>query len=154
MSGRGGADDATDYRAHPEAYVVGRGERGVWTTEPYTSELKPLWRFRTPVEAEASADALVERFEAYRREGDFVGMDMARKFIQMGYTRSRRYARHASGRKYDADGNELPEDPDEEKARSAAIFEARWRRVREDPAYLRAKQEHRARRAEGDAAAP
>jgi hypothetical protein len=26
---------------------------------------------------------------------------MARKYLQMGFTRSRRYANHASGRKYD-----------------------------------------------------
>ena len=31
---------------------------------------------------------------------DIVGMDMARKFLQMGYTRSQRYANHKSGRKY------------------------------------------------------
>lgn len=36
----------------------------------------------------------------YKLEGDFVGMDMARKFLQMGYPRSRRYTNHKSGRKY------------------------------------------------------
>ena len=39
-------------------------------------------------------------FLSYRAEDDFVGMDMARKFLQMGYTRARRYANHKSGRKY------------------------------------------------------
>lgn len=39
-------------------------------------------------------------FLAYGREGDFVGMDMARKFLQMGMTRARRYANHRSGQKY------------------------------------------------------
>ena len=29
-------------------------------------------------------------------------MDMARKFLQMGYTRSRRYASHKGSKKYDA----------------------------------------------------
>ena len=29
-----------------------------------------------------------------------MGMDMARKFLQMGYPRSRRYTNHKSGRKY------------------------------------------------------
>ena len=28
-------------------------------------------------------------------------MDMARKFLEMGFTRARRYANHSSGRKYD-----------------------------------------------------
>lgn len=31
---------------------------------------------------------------------DFVGMGMARKFLQMGYTRARRSANHRSGRRY------------------------------------------------------
>ena len=35
-------------------------------------------------------------------------MDMARKFLQMGYTRSRRYANHASGKKY---SNKLKDNP-------------------------------------------
>ena len=30
-----------------------------------------------------------------------MGADMARKFLQMGYTRARRYANHRGGRKYD-----------------------------------------------------
>jgi hypothetical protein len=82
-------DDDADYRAHPERYRVGRGEQGVWSTEPYSSELKPLWRFRTPEQARASARRIWERFEQYREADDFVGMDVARKFLQMGYTRAR-----------------------------------------------------------------
>ena len=39
-------------------------------------------------------------FLDYLEQDDFVGADMARKFLQMGYTRSRRYANHKSGRKY------------------------------------------------------
>lgn len=31
---------------------------------------------------------------------------MARKFLQMGYTRSRRYANHKSGRKYQQDAHD------------------------------------------------
>jgi hypothetical protein len=40
-----------------------------------------------------------------------LGMDMSRKFLQMGFTRSRRYANHRSGRKYsskDKEGTLLP----------------------------------------------
>jgi hypothetical protein len=93
-----------DFRRHPELYQVGAGEQGLLLVEPYKSELLPLWRFRTPGVARASADALYEMFLRYRAAGDFVGMDMARKFLQMGYTRARRYANHKSGRKYAADG--------------------------------------------------
>ena len=89
-----------DLRQNPELYRVGRGEQGVLVVEPYKSEILPHWRFRTPEIAEVSAAKIFELFNKYLKEGDFVGADMARKFLQMGYTRSRRYANHASGKKY------------------------------------------------------
>jgi hypothetical protein len=52
-------------------------------------------------------------------------MDMARKFLEMGFTRARRYANHSSGKKYSEDGKVLPQDKDAltcEKARAATIF--------------------------------
>ena len=110
--------------------------------EPYKSELLPLWRFATPADARASAAALEARFRAYLSAGDFVGADMARKFIQMGYTRARRYANYAGGRKYDASGKVRDRGNDPTKAESAAIFDEAWRRVREDEAYLTMKRAH------------
>ena len=41
----------------------------------------------------------------YKEQQDFIGMDMARKFLEMGFTRPRRYANHPSGKKYAADGS-------------------------------------------------
>lgn len=120
-----------DFRKHPERYRVGRGEQGVLIAEPYKSELLPLWRFKTPAIARTSSKALLAAFAAYRDEGDGVGMDMARKFLQMGFTRSRRYANRRSGRKYS--GPASPPDP--VKAESAAIFYAAWQRVERDPSY-------------------
>lgn len=128
-------DPEEDYRAHPDRYKVGRGERGVLTVQPYKGELLPLWRFKTPDEAEQSAQAIYERFQEYRESQDGVGMDMARKFLQMGYTRSRRYANHKGGRKYDSDGKERPREIDEEKARSAEIFKAWLQKVKDDSEY-------------------
>ena len=83
-------------------------------------------------------------FLAYKADGDFVGMDMARKFLQMGYTRARRYANHKSGRKY-ATGSEeeLPREEDAVKAESARIFQERWKLAREDREYLQMKKRHR-----------
>lgn len=89
-----------DFRKHPELYAIGRGEQGVLTAEPYKSEILPHWRFATPEKAQASADKILAMFYEYKEQGDFVGMDMARKFLQMGYTRSRRYANHKGGKKY------------------------------------------------------
>ena len=132
-----------DFRKHPELYDIGRGEQGVLLVEPYKSELLPLWKFKTPALARESADAIFQKFLDYKAARDFVGMDMARKYLQMGYTRSRRYATRKSGRKYDAQGDLLPTDRDEAKAQSAQIFEQKWILAREDPDYLEMKKAHR-----------
>lgn len=139
--------ETTDFRQHPELYRVGRGEQGVLLVQPYKSEILPNWRFRTPQIAQESADAIWTQFVQYRDSGDFVGMDMARKFLQMGFTRSRRYANHRSGRKYDPEsGNQLPQEPDSEtseKAESARIFKRVLDRAKADPAYRQALASHR-----------
>lgn len=81
-------------------------------------------------------------FENYLKQDDFVGMDMARKFLQMGYTRARRYANYPGGKKYDQDGNVNERDIDEEKAEAAAIFEQKWIQARENKDYLKRKKAH------------
>jgi hypothetical protein len=150
-------DEVVDHREHPEHYRVARGEQGVFTVEPYRSELLPSWRFATPDDARESSAAILAAFDAYLADGDFVGADMARKYLQMGYTRARRYARHPGGRKYDgpvpadkkgvggAHGRvELPvgeEDP--VKAESARIFKQAWDRAAADETYQRMKAAHR-----------
>lgn len=139
--------DTIDYRSSPKLYQIGRGEQGVFHVEPYKSELLPLWAFRTPEVARESAEAIYARFCDYRAANDFVGMDMARKYLQMGYTRARRYANHRGGRKYAEDGSELPRTtPDAEKAEAAAIFKAAWQRVMDDETYARLKADHASRR--------
>lgn len=132
-----------DLRAHPELYHPGKGEQGVLLVEPYKSELLPLWRFRTPEIARTSAEALWKRFQGYLDAEDFVGADMARKYLQMGYTRARRYANHRSGRKWnEAHRDVLPRDPDPVKAESAAIFKQFWDAARADERYQRLRERH------------
>ncbi|MBL8158972.1 DUF4385 domain-containing protein [Candidatus Saccharibacteria bacterium] len=137
---------STDFRQHPERYVIGRGEQGVLMAEPYKSEILPHWRFATPEVARKSATKIYEMFLQYGRDDDFVGMDMARKFLQMGWTRSRRYANHASGNKYDADGKVIAQDPGSEasvKAESARIFKEYYDRARMDEGYVARKAQWR-----------
>lgn len=148
-----------DFRKHPELYAIGRGEQGVLTAEPYKSEILPHWRFATPEKAQASADKILAMFYEYKEQGDFVGMDMARKFLQMGYTRSRRYANHKGGKKYDgpvpddkkgqsgAHGRkELPRGPEDSvKAESARIFYEKYVIAKEDTDYKAMAKEHKAR---------
>ena len=133
----------TDFRRRPDLYRVGRGEQGVLLVEPYKSEILPHWRFRTEAEARKSAAAIWDLFLAYLKAEDFPGADMARKFLQMGWTRARRYANHKGGRKYDPrTGAELPRTTDPEKAAAAAVFYERYVAARGHPEYVRQKTRH------------
>jgi hypothetical protein len=136
-----------DYRAHPELYRVGRGEQGVLICQPYKDELMPLWRFKTPDEAETSTAAIEAKFRDYLDAGDFVGADLARKFLQMGFTRARRYANYRGGRKYASDDHhELPRGTgDPEKTRSAEIFHARWKAAEVNEDYAARKKDWKER---------
>lgn len=145
-----------NFRQRPDLYRIGKGEQGVLLVEPYKSEILPHWRFRTPDIAQESAEKIYRMFEAYLQQNDFVGADMARKFLQMGYTRSRRYANHKSGKKYDgpvpndkkgqsgAHGREqLPNEPDPVKAASAAIFKEKWGLAKQNEKYQQMSQRFR-----------
>ncbi|HEX2534757.1 MAG TPA: DUF4385 domain-containing protein [Chitinophagaceae bacterium] len=149
---------AIDFREQPGLYRVGKGEQGVLLVQPYKSELLPHWRFRTPEAARASAETLYRMFLEYGAAGDFVGMDMARKFLQMGYTRARRYANHRSGKKYagpvpvDQKGRSgahgrtvLPRSEDPVKAASAAVFYGYWQKALADPTYRELMEAHERR---------
>lgn len=133
-----------DFRKNPELYRVGKGEQGVLLVEPYKSEILPHWRFKTPAIARKSANKIYKMFLEYKVQDDFVGMDMARKFLQMGYTRSRRYANHKSGQKYEQGSKKLlAREEDAVKAESATIFYEKWKKAREDKKYLEMKKHHR-----------
>ena len=139
-----------DFRQHPELYRVGKGEQGVLLVEPYKSEILPYWRFKTPDIARESSEKIYELFLDYLEKDDFVGADMARKFIQMGYTRSRRYANHKSGRKYKQNSETsdfkkeiLPYEVDPVKAESAAIFKAKWVEAKTNEKYQKLLAKHK-----------
>jgi hypothetical protein len=134
--------DNIDFRKNPELYRVGRGEQGVLLVEPYKSEILKHWRFKTPEIAKESSDKIYQMFLDYKGKEDLVGMDMARKFLQMGYTRARRYTNYKGGKKYDDNGKINERQIDPEKAESAAIFQRKWKIAREDKDYLKLKKEH------------
>jgi hypothetical protein len=142
-----------DFRRSPERYRVGKGEQGVLLVEPYKSEILPHWRFKTPEIAQESSSKIYQMFLDYLAQNDFVGADMARKFLQMGYTRARRYANHKSGRKYRENPQKtttkikeiLPYDVDPIKAKSAEIFREKWQQAKTNPKYLQLLANHQAR---------
>ena len=107
-------------------YRIGRGEQGVLLVRPYTNDICSHWRFKTPQEAVVSSNKIYAMYLDYKDEKDFIGMDMCRKFLEMGFTRARRYANHNSGRKYKKGTKEvLPQEEDHatsKYAQSAGIF--------------------------------
>ena len=124
-------------------YRIGRGEQGVLLVRPYTDDICKHWRFKTPEEAVVSSIKILHMYHTYKGEEDFVGMDMCRKFLEMGFTRARRYANHKDGKKYDVEGNVKPQEPDaliSLKARSARIFKEVRDRVTSDPIYQKMRK--------------
>ena len=124
-------------------YRIGRGEQGVLLVRPYTNDICKYWKFKTPYIAQQSAQKIFDLYLGYRCKKDFVGMDMCRKFLEMGFTRARRYANHKDGKKYDKDGNVKPQEKDwatSDKAKSAQIFKRARDTVTKDPIYIQMRK--------------
>mgnify|MGYP001189906279 CR=1 FL=1 len=129
--------DFTDKKVR-KLYRIGRGEQGVLLVKPYTNDICKYWRFKTLKEAEVSSQKIFDMYLDYRIQKDFVGMDMCRKFLEMGFTRARRYANHRDGKKYDKNGDVKPQEPDAMTchfAESATIFREYRNRVAKDSKY-------------------
>ena len=128
-------------------YRIGRGEQGVLLVRPYTDDICSVWRFRNKEEAIKSSEAIYQMYLTYKKEDDFIGMDMARKFLEMGFTRARRYANHKDGKKYNEDGSIKAQEPDaltSEKAQCARIFKLLRDIVAKDSDYVDMRKEWRA----------
>lgn len=133
-----------DYRKEPEKYRVGKGEQGVLICKPYKEEIGQYWRFKTEDIARESSNKIFELFLNYLAADDFVGADMARKYLQMGFTRARRYANYKGGKKYDAaQGYALLErgTGDPEKAKAAIIFYDCYKAAEANEHYAQSKKE-------------
>lgn len=131
-----------DYRKHPQKYKVGKGEQGVLICEPYKSEIGRHWRFKNAEIAAESSAKIFELFINYLDQDDFVGADMARKYLQMGFTRARRYFNYKGGKKYNAERDyELMEKGtgDPEKALAADIFHKKWKMAEANQKYSHLK---------------
>mgnify|MGYP002854253554 FL=1 len=134
------------FKPNDSRYRIGRGEQGVLLIRPYTNDICKYWRFKTPMEAYLSASRILFLYHQYKEQDDFVGMDMARKFLEMGFTRSRRYANHKDGKKYDENRQIKPQEKDwatSDKAKSAKIFKDARRRVVDDPKYIHMRKQWR-----------
>ena len=136
----------TVFRPNDTRYRIGRGEQGVLLVRPYTDVICKHWRFKTVKEAKKSAEHIYNMYADYRVLRDFIGMDMCRKFLEMGFTRARRYANHKDGKKYGKDGKVLPQEKDwatSEKAKSAKRFKEFRDLVTQDEFYISMRKEWR-----------
>ena len=133
--------EKTLFTKNDPRYKIGRGEQGVLLVRPYKDKLLPLWKFKTIEEAKKSSKSIYKEFLKYKKNKDFVGMDMARKYLEMGYTRSMRYAKHKDGKKYDKEGNILPIKKDHEKLESAKIFKEYRDKAFKDTVYSQARRD-------------
>ena len=136
----------TLFRPNDTRYRIGRGEQGVLLVRPYTDVICKHWRFKTVKQAKKSAEHIYKMYADYRVIKDFVGMDMCRKFLEMGFTRARRYANHKDGKKYGKDGKVLPQEKDwatSEKAQAARIHKKFRDIVTHDPIYIRMRKQWR-----------
>ena len=134
------------FTPNDKRYRIGRGEQGVLLVRPYTNDICKYWRFKTPYDAAMSSMRILYLYHQYKDQEDFVGMDMCRKFLEMGFTRARRYANHKSGKKYDKNGNVRPQEKDwatSDKAKSARIFKQGRDRVTTDPKYILMRKQWR-----------
>ena len=128
-------------------YRIGRGEQGVLLVRPYTNDICTHWKFRTPEIAVESSNHIFGMYLDYRDQKDFIGMDMCRKFLEMGFTRARRYANHNTGRKYKKGTRDiLPQEEDHatsKYAQSATIFKKVRDIVAKNEIYVRMRKEWR-----------
>ena len=135
------------FRPNDRRYRIGRGEQGVLLVRPYTDVICKHWRFKTLKEARISSQKIFDMYLDYRIQKDFVGMDMCRKFLEMGFTRARRYANHKDGKKYGKDGKVLPQEKDwatSEKAKAATRFKQFRDLVTQDEFYITMRKKWRA----------
>ena len=98
----------------------------------------------------------------YLKNDEFVGADMAKKYLHMGFTRARRYWNHSSGKKWEKVPEEnicqysglpsaesykwevLPYDRTEKRfLESSNIFRDYWKMARTNKEYLEMKKQHR-----------
>ena len=78
--------DFTDPETQTLSYWKGRTRSS--TGSPLYRRHLCHWRFRTADIAVKSSNKIYAMYLDYRDNKDFIGMDMCRKFLEMGFTRS------------------------------------------------------------------
>ncbi len=134
-----------DYRQRPYLYHVGRGHQGVMSVEPYKSEIHPFYSITDSVSAFVSASSIYLIFLEYIEQRDFVGADIARKFLSMGRMRCKYFANRMMKKK----SSDVRKGVNE-KLEASLIFQYFHHEVRGNGEYLRLKERHKKIRKEID----
>ena len=130
MSEPGPTND-TNYEAQPERYPLDMDDEQALQAAPYAARILPYWRYGSTAEAASSAAQLYELYTRYKERGDFVGMDVVRRFLRMGLKR----ARLLNPIPTPTPGAPLQPPP-------AAIFSKTFRMVDNDPDFAAMSQAH------------
>ena len=80
-------DHDINYREDPLSYTVTEDCTGMYTCNPYKEELLSIWKFVTSESALKSSKDIYDYFNDCLEKHDFIGADMARKYLQAGATR-------------------------------------------------------------------
>jgi len=123
-------DSKINYKVRPEKYRTTRDAQGVYTVMPYKSDFINYFSFSSPGQARKSAQKIYEIFTDYRDRNDFVGMDMARKYLQLGYKLSKRFEKYPSGKR-----SLRSESGDRDMSLSALEFKKKLVKVMKDKEY-------------------
>lgn len=133
-------------KEHPELYIVDNNLKGIYSFEPYKSELLPLFKYKSVKGAKRSIDKLKYRFNKYLENQDFIGCNLTLKYLKAGYIFSQRYSRYENGRRYE-DGEEKEplkiKDRDKEKMEITRMYKKVWEEVRSSEDYKKLKKEFR-----------
>ncbi len=81
-------DHNINYKDDPLVYAVTDDCGGMYICEPYKTEILKVWKFTSIEGAKKSSKDILEMFKLYVKNCDFIGADMARKYLQAGSKRS------------------------------------------------------------------
>jgi hemerythrin superfamily protein len=121
----------THFRNHPELYLREKGKRDVTLFEPYASEILPFFKTGSIDDARESSSQILYLFRWYMEQGDFIGADVAKSFLELGYG-------HA--KKNFEDHLHIVLCDIESDLTIAQIFKDAWDKARLDPQFLSLQQ--------------
>ncbi len=118
----------------------------VFNVEPYASELLPYLHFSNERSARYAAQELYDGFMRYREQEDVVGMDMARKFLEIGWLRTRHHVSQVNHLLHsDSPLAHLPGRRALAMADASKTFHRLLQQARNDPMYRRLIEQRRTR---------